>query len=265
MSPALASPMPPSTLTGSPLPGVMVTMVMAWITLLLATEEGSVAVQFRVATTVLQEVFFLMIRRPPRSTLFPYTTLFRSKPVPSLTLTCPVRTCAVPTALLALVGLIWMLASTQVLLPLTLSPAWASPVARVRVTPLSSTLVAAFTVVTPGMPELRVTEQLPVSSTVAQLGALRALGFNATPTSVIFPLALHASLPPSLTLTCPVRVWVAPISLKAAGGEIWMLASSQFLLEFGRASCRERALIWVVAVSLKNKFGGPFTGHSPRQ
>src|SRR5215203_7532448 len=25
-------------------------------------------------------VFFLMIRRPPRSTLFPYTTLFRSHP-----------------------------------------------------------------------------------------------------------------------------------------------------------------------------------------
>src|SRR5947208_13245613 len=26
--------------------------------------------------------FFLMIRRPPRSTLFPYTTLFRSLPFP---------------------------------------------------------------------------------------------------------------------------------------------------------------------------------------
>src|SRR5688572_33384571 len=26
------------------------------------------------------DVFFLMIRRPPRSTLFPYTTLFRSHP-----------------------------------------------------------------------------------------------------------------------------------------------------------------------------------------
>src|SRR2546422_7163414 len=26
--------------------------------------------------------FFLMIRRPPRSTLFPYTTLFRSKEIP---------------------------------------------------------------------------------------------------------------------------------------------------------------------------------------
>ena len=28
--------------------------------------------------------FFLMIRRPPRSTLFPYTTLFRSAAAPSL-------------------------------------------------------------------------------------------------------------------------------------------------------------------------------------
>src|SRR5690349_22497753 len=27
--------------------------------------------------------FFLMIRRPPRSTLFPYTTLFRSRGMPS--------------------------------------------------------------------------------------------------------------------------------------------------------------------------------------
>src|SRR2546422_390694 len=32
--------------------------------------------------------FFLMIRRPPRSTLFPYTTLFRS----STTLDCPAST-----------------------------------------------------------------------------------------------------------------------------------------------------------------------------
>src|SRR2546422_5260713 len=29
---------------------------------------------------VLLFFFFLMIRRPPRSTLFPYTTLFRSRP-----------------------------------------------------------------------------------------------------------------------------------------------------------------------------------------
>src|SRR6266516_5364002 len=27
-----------------------------------------------------RRVFFLMLRRPPRSTLFPYTTLFRSRP-----------------------------------------------------------------------------------------------------------------------------------------------------------------------------------------
>src|SRR5256885_6393877 len=33
--------------------------------------------------------FFLMIRRPPRSTLFPYTTLFRSKKHPRSPLTLP--------------------------------------------------------------------------------------------------------------------------------------------------------------------------------
>src|SRR2546430_15055878 len=31
-------------------------------------------------TTETRHIFFLMIRRPPRSTLFPYTTLFRSRP-----------------------------------------------------------------------------------------------------------------------------------------------------------------------------------------
>src|SRR5829696_9998639 len=37
--------------------------------------------------------FFLMIRRPPRSTLFPYTTLFRSDTSPVLQLG---RACAAP-------------------------------------------------------------------------------------------------------------------------------------------------------------------------
>src|SRR6266496_5413102 len=32
------------------------------------------------ALVALRIFFFLMIRRPPRSTLFPYTTLFRSSP-----------------------------------------------------------------------------------------------------------------------------------------------------------------------------------------
>src|SRR5215204_7401235 len=33
--------------------------------------------------------FFLMIRRPPRSTLFPYTTLFRSCPASLSARSCP--------------------------------------------------------------------------------------------------------------------------------------------------------------------------------
>src|SRR5258706_212159 len=35
--------------------------------------------------------FFLMIRRPPRSTLFPYTTLFRSRPQAVSTAQRPAR------------------------------------------------------------------------------------------------------------------------------------------------------------------------------
>src|ERR1041385_9297113 len=38
-------------------------------------------------------LFFLMIRRPPRSTLFPYTTLFRSY-LPSRACPCPSRRAA---------------------------------------------------------------------------------------------------------------------------------------------------------------------------
>src|SRR5947207_15247782 len=34
--------------------------------------------RFAIADYCTQSFFFLMIRRPPRSTLFPYTTLFRS-------------------------------------------------------------------------------------------------------------------------------------------------------------------------------------------
>src|ERR1022692_3068550 len=37
--------------------------------------------------------FFLMIRRPPRSTLFPYTTLFRSSASPPPACTCGTCTC----------------------------------------------------------------------------------------------------------------------------------------------------------------------------
>src|SRR3712207_7154510 len=38
--------------------------------------------------------FFLMIRRPPRSTLFPYTTLFRSNRSPQATLNASPSTAA---------------------------------------------------------------------------------------------------------------------------------------------------------------------------
>src|SRR2546430_10986545 len=45
---------------------------------------------------VLFSFFFLMIRRPPRSTLFPYTTLFRSRGVPACRRIAPCRGVAQP-------------------------------------------------------------------------------------------------------------------------------------------------------------------------
>src|SRR5207248_11764050 len=42
--------------------------------------------------------FFLMIRRPPRSTLFPYTTLFRSRTQRNLSLRVGPHSCAASAA-----------------------------------------------------------------------------------------------------------------------------------------------------------------------
>src|SRR5204863_8729664 len=47
-------------------------------TMLSATRDSMLFAMLAVVPTVAVLVFFLMIRRPPRSTLFPYTTLFRS-------------------------------------------------------------------------------------------------------------------------------------------------------------------------------------------
>src|SRR5690349_24769783 len=43
---------------------------------------------YTVFSTLFVSFFFLMIRRPPRSTLFPYTTLFRSPSLWALTSRC---------------------------------------------------------------------------------------------------------------------------------------------------------------------------------
>src|SRR5215211_9095202 len=54
-------------------------------TLLLVRSEGwfSSPILLAIACAIFVFLFFfLMIRRPPRSTLFPYTTLFRSRQVP---------------------------------------------------------------------------------------------------------------------------------------------------------------------------------------
>src|SRR2546426_5973752 len=44
--------------------------------------ERSLEPEVRRSPYIVTSFFFLMIRRPPRSTLFPYTTLFRSRCLP---------------------------------------------------------------------------------------------------------------------------------------------------------------------------------------
>src|SRR5260363_15724 len=45
------------------------------------SDQSSLRSSCRTLYVILRLFFFLMIRRPPRSTLFPYTTLFRSLPL----------------------------------------------------------------------------------------------------------------------------------------------------------------------------------------
>src|SRR5256885_13112466 len=48
----------------------------------MSSDAVEVVLSFRLLLIIF--FFFLMIRRPPRSTLFPYTTLFRSRPLADL-------------------------------------------------------------------------------------------------------------------------------------------------------------------------------------
>src|SRR3712207_7213726 len=52
--------------------------------------------------------FFLMIRRPPRSTLFPYTTLFRSTTTVPIAVSLPQSTPVWVISCEAAIGIVWL-------------------------------------------------------------------------------------------------------------------------------------------------------------
>src|SRR5262249_28842491 len=70
-------------------------------------------------------------------------------PVPVFTFTVAVNVCVAPSGFVADAGVMLMLASTHVLVAFGPSPACASPVARLSVTPATTTEVEAESVVTP--------------------------------------------------------------------------------------------------------------------
>src|SRR5258708_34684290 len=59
------------------------------------------------ASTLVSFFFFLMIRRPPRSTLFPYTTLFRSRGAAMVTLRADGTPHAVRVGMALVDGKLW--------------------------------------------------------------------------------------------------------------------------------------------------------------
>src|SRR5262249_19662180 len=144
---------------------------------------------------------------------------FTYPPVPVLTFTCPVSTCWVETGFVAVSGVIWMLASTHVLIALGPSPALPSPVARVNVSSSTTTAVLACTVSTPGVAELPVTEPAPVPPAVTQLDADKVPTCAPTNAKLITVPSGALAYPPTHdaltgwhdTFTCPVNVCtVAP-------------------------------------------------------
>src|SRR2546430_10377955 len=58
--------------------------------------------------TSFAEIFFLMIRRPPRSTLFPYTTLFRSQTIGGLDSDRPLDFAHIVLVTVAVTTVVWL-------------------------------------------------------------------------------------------------------------------------------------------------------------
>src|SRR2546422_10851699 len=103
--------------------------------------------------------FFLMIRRPPRSTLFPYTTLFRSlgvplmfPPVPLLRraapylMWLPALCWILPPLVWALYGSSWAALTTAISLVIWAGVYWAegAPVRYALLYPLGAAMVAGI-------------------------------------------------------------------------------------------------------------------------
>src|SRR5437762_665413 len=92
-------------------------------------------------------------------------------------------------------GLIWMFASTQVLVASAQQTAVASPASRRMTLPLPVTSVAALIVLTPAVVEVQVTVQEPVARIVWQVPDTR-LNVPAVPLTLVKVILL----PPSATL-----------------------------------------------------------------
>src|SRR5262245_6345221 len=158
LSPGLPSPVA----RWSVMPPTM-TSVEAFTTVTPLTALVRVTVQLPVAPTVVQLDAESVPGPDTLAKLMTVPAGAFTNPLPVLMLAWPVKTCGEPTSLVAVVGLIWMFASTQLLVALSLPPdAVFAAVAVVRGTvwPLTGMSEVAATTVIPGVEEVMVTVQL---------------------------------------------------------------------------------------------------------
>src|SRR5262249_20383280 len=146
-----------------------------------------------------------------------------TKPVPSLTLTWPVRVWFVLTSFVACSGEIWMFASTQFFDASTLSPARPSPLERVNDTPLTTTVVESRTTVTPGVDGVICPVHEPVPPVVVQvlMPPTQLPGPDRIVNVMTVPSGAFVKVTPSFeTFTWPVSVWFVPTAFAAVAGVI---------------------------------------------
>src|SRR5262249_10834374 len=121
------------------------------------------------------------------------------------------------------------LASTKRLTASPVSPDWPSPVARVRLTPLTVNEAVAWPVTMPALGEVKVTEKWPLPSVVPDrvLPPRRVRGVPLLLLRLTVTLAPEAAdeTPLMTLLTVTMKVWGSPTALTSSGAML-MLAST---------------------------------------
>jgi len=146
--------------------------------------------------------------------------------VPFSAFTVIVSTWFVPTAFVAVAGVIWMFASTHAFCAFAPSPGCVSPVSRWITEPPTVTFVDARITDVPVAVDVIVAVHDPVAPTVVQFCVAGVPGPAMIATVHTVPAGAFTWPVPSFTLMWHVSTWFVPTAFAAVGGVSWMFAST---------------------------------------